>query len=370
VSNVVSIVVPTKNRFVLLQRTISSIQAQTHHSWEAIVVDDGSTDESAEWIQGLAERDERIKWIPRPSARPAGASSCRNVGLQNARGEFILFLDSDDVLAASCLEQRIAHLHQNPHLDFMVFQAELFKEKPGDAGFIFNVADQRCAIDRLLSLDHPWQTSGPIWRRESIQKIGGWDEALPSWQDWEFHLRAICRGLAFVEMKVCDYWYRVNPWDNEKTSAQQHSDPKHLNAAMLLFAKVRDELRRMGKNTLVRQRALTGLAFETALKWHTNYGLISALAAWHQAFAGRLTDLKYYAAGVLTLIGLRLPLTRSFFRSWVLPRFGHRIGLGRNENTVGKIRLSNSGYIWPSASQSPAPDTGARFQSQPSRPCR
>jgi len=366
-SNLVSVVVPTKNRFALLQETISSIQAQSHHNWEAIVVDDGSTDESAGWIQSLAERDERIKWIPRPPARPTGGSSCRNIGLQHAQGEFVVFLDSDDVLSASCLEQRVAHLSQNPHLDFMVFQAELFKEKPGDSGFIFNVADARSAIDRLLYLDYPWQTSGPIWRRESVQRIGGWDEALPSWQDWELHIRAVCRGLAFVEVKICDFWYRVNPLDKKKTSAEQQRDPKHLNAALSLFAKVLDELRQTGKNTLVRQRALTGLAFETALKWKSHHGVISALVAWHRAFAERLTDLKHYAAGMSILIGLRLPVIRPFFHSWVLPRFKRRIGLGRDENTFGTIRVADSGYIWSSASQSPPPDTGARFPSRLTR---
>src|SRR5262245_9959410 len=65
-SGLVAVVVPTKDLLALLQQTISSIQAQSHRSWEAIVVDDGSTDKSAEWIQGLAERDKRIKWIPRP----------------------------------------------------------------------------------------------------------------------------------------------------------------------------------------------------------------------------------------------------------------------------------------------------------------
>ena len=366
-SNLVSVVVPTKNRFALLQQTISSIQAQSHRDWEAIVVDDGSTDESAGWIQGLAERDERIKWIPRPPARPAGGSSCRNIGLQHARGEFVIFLDSDDVLTPSCLEQRLAHLSQNPHLDFMVFQAELFKESPGDSGFIFNVADQRCAIDRLLYLDYPWQTTGPIWRRESVRRIGGWDEALPSWQDWELHLRAVCRGLAFVEVKVCDFWYRVNPSDKTKTSAEQQRDPTHLNAALSLFAKVLDELRQTGKGTLARQRALTGLAFETALKWRSHHGLISALVAWHRAFAERLADSKYYVAGMSVLIGLRLPVIRPFFRSWVLPRFKRRVGLGRYDNTFGTIRVADSGYVWSSASQSPVNDPGAGVPSPLSR---
>jgi len=358
-SNLVSVVVPTKNRFALLRETICSIQAQSHQNWEAIVVDDGSTDESAGWVQSLAERDERIKWIPRPPARPPGGSSCRNIGLQLAQGEFVVFLDSDDVLTPSCLEQRVAHLSQNPHLDFMVFQAELFKEEPGDSGFIFNVADQRCAIDRLLYLDYPWQTTGPIWRRESVQRIGGWDEALPSWQDWELHLRAVCRGLAFVEVKVCDFWYRVNPVDKKKTSAEQQRDPKHLNAALSLFAKVLDELRQTGKGSLARQRALTGLAFETALKWRSHHGLISALVAWHRAFAERLTDVKDYVAGMSVLIGLRLPVIRPFFRSWVLPRFKRRVGLGRYDNTFGIIRFADSGYVWSSAGHGPVNETGS-----------
>ena len=102
----VSVITPNFNRANTLPGTIESVIAQTCDHWEMIIVDDGSTDESFSIISGFAECDSRIKAFKR-HRMPKGPSTCRNIGAEKAAGKYLVFLDSDDLLAEHCLSQRI-----------------------------------------------------------------------------------------------------------------------------------------------------------------------------------------------------------------------------------------------------------------------
>lgn len=91
----ISIVVPVYNAAKYLPRTIASIQAQTYEDWELLLVNDGSTDNSVQIIEQYAAKDSRIKLINQKNSGPARA---RNVGIENAQGRYISFVDSDDTI--------------------------------------------------------------------------------------------------------------------------------------------------------------------------------------------------------------------------------------------------------------------------------
>lgn len=97
----VSVVVPIYNVEALLRRALDSILSQTCKDWEAILVDDGSTDSSGRIAEEYAESDRRFQVIHKANG---GQSEARNVGLQHARGEFLLFLDADDFLHPQLME--------------------------------------------------------------------------------------------------------------------------------------------------------------------------------------------------------------------------------------------------------------------------
>src|SRR5262245_49039367 len=113
---VVSIVIPTKNRLTLLKETLASLKKQSFPKWEVLVVDDGSQDGTIEWIEAAKRNDSRIQLIKRATVRPetGGTQVCRNVGWQAASGLYLLFLDSDDLLAPDCLAGRIKVLSEQP----------------------------------------------------------------------------------------------------------------------------------------------------------------------------------------------------------------------------------------------------------------
>ena len=103
----VSIIIPTYNRAHLIGETLDSILAQTYSNWECIIIDDGSTDSTAEIIRLFIEKDSRFVFYNRPSQVIKGANSCRNYGFEKSSGDYINWFDSDDLMLPDCIEQRV-----------------------------------------------------------------------------------------------------------------------------------------------------------------------------------------------------------------------------------------------------------------------
>src|SRR4051812_10604678 len=97
-----SFIIPLHNRAGELPQTLDCLLAQTRGDWEAVVVDDHSTDAAADVARGYATRDSRIKVVPLPDPK-RGASAGRNFGVAQSSGELIVFLDSDDLVAPTCV---------------------------------------------------------------------------------------------------------------------------------------------------------------------------------------------------------------------------------------------------------------------------
>jgi hypothetical protein len=190
------VITPTFNRANTLSETLVSIQAQTYRDWECLVVDDGSTDSTFELVNTFMESDSRIHLLSR-SREPKGACVCRNIGVERATGEYVIFLDSDDVIAPHCLEQRVKAFAEAGDVDFVVFPALTFRAHPGDDNYFWNVLTAEPDLDRFLQLDSPWQGTGPMWKRESFIRVGGWAERLACWQDVELSLRCFEKGMSY-----------------------------------------------------------------------------------------------------------------------------------------------------------------------------
>ena len=224
----VSIITPTWNRKGLLAEAIESVRCQTATNWEHLIIDDGSSDGSREMVEALSAADSRIIWLPRDGEKD-GANVCRNQGLRKSRGDYIVFLDSDDLLEPGCLERRVGLMRRNLDLDFAVFQTGFFVEKIGDRhqqepGEIFG--DD---LLRILCFELPWIITAPIWRRETLKSLGGFDENLPSWQDIDLHLRAVAEDKKYLKFSVLDHHVR---WHLEETriGIQQRTSADHLMA--------------------------------------------------------------------------------------------------------------------------------------------
>lgn len=112
-----SIIIPTYNRAELIQPTLDSVLSQTYEGWECIVVDDGSTDHTAELIRSYTEKDERFRYIYQENAE---RSAARNNGIRNAKGEWICFLDSDDLYQENYLMELTTFIKSNSVTNGMI----------------------------------------------------------------------------------------------------------------------------------------------------------------------------------------------------------------------------------------------------------
>ena len=112
-TSLISIIIPTYNRAHLIGETLDSIVAQTYSNWECIVVDDGSTDTTAEVMREYVKKDSRFQYHQRPENKLKGPNSCRNYGFELSKGEYIKWFDSDDVMLPTLLEKQILSFVDN-----------------------------------------------------------------------------------------------------------------------------------------------------------------------------------------------------------------------------------------------------------------
>ena len=207
----VSIIIPNYNKEKYLSMTLESVLAQTYANWEAIVVDDGSNDNSLEVIKAFQLKDSRIKLIERKS-QERGGSVCRNLGLQEAQGEYLLFVDSDDYIIETCLENRVKFLNNRTELDFAVYNIGTFYNKIGDSKMEWLVSSKDDHLSKFLMHDIPWHTSSSIWKKEAVTCLNGYLPEFQRYQDIEFHTRALLQNLnyAVVGNKKPDSFYRID----------------------------------------------------------------------------------------------------------------------------------------------------------------
>ena len=205
----VSIIIPHFNRFDYLKQTLASIMYQTYKDWEAIIVDDYSKPECLAEIQLFIQEVSNITLVTK-TTEPKGASVSRNMGLEKATGDYVLFLDADDLLAPFALEQRIKVFeNNNVHLDAVMAPTLVFNTWPGDCQKVWHPFDGRTnPLNSFIAGDSYFNTMSGLWDKAFLKKIGGWNNHLTSYQDWEFHVRALLQNLRYKEVQEYDNFYR------------------------------------------------------------------------------------------------------------------------------------------------------------------
>ena len=194
----VSVIIPVYNRENLVGETLDSVIAQTYQNWECIVVDDGSTDRTREVVQSFCDKDPRIKLFSRPTDRPKGANACRNYGFERSSGEFVNWVDSDDILDKQKLSLQISIIIQT-RADACVCQTTVRDiGSNSDLGLRAPNIQSGSLLDSYVKRSVFWTTDAPLWNRSTLRlRKLIWNESLTQSQDFDFHLRAILNGISF-----------------------------------------------------------------------------------------------------------------------------------------------------------------------------
>ena len=182
----VSVVLPTYDRGDVLGRAIESVLAQTYREFELLVVDDGSTDDTAAVVGSFD--DPRITYVEHANNR--GACAARNTGIRESTGEFVAFQDSDDEWHPEKLRRQMDAFADAPASVGVVYTGftrhgdgtETYHPGPG-------VDPKEGDVRESLLRQNFVTTQAAVVRRRCLDDVGGFDERLPRFQDWELWLR-------------------------------------------------------------------------------------------------------------------------------------------------------------------------------------
>lgn len=220
VKHLVSIIIPTLNRCSLLGMTLDSILKQSYQNWECIVVDDGSTDATFELMEFYVAKDSRITFFRRPDFKVKGASSCRNYGFGISQGEFIQFLDSDDIISKEKLQNQVTLLKNHPSSDIVTCRWGRFRNKVEDAT-VYKKLPVYSGFESLFDFFKALSVSKGYFpphvyliRRRIIESAGEWNEDLTLNDDGEFMTRVLLKAkmISFEERSIA--FYRLSGGDN------------------------------------------------------------------------------------------------------------------------------------------------------------
>lgn len=192
----VSVVIPCHGHARFLTECVDSLLAQTHSQWEAIIVNDGSPDDTRAVAHALVARDPRIRYVEQEHG---GQASARNAGLRNARGRWIQFLDADDLIEPRKLEVQLAHLL--PHAEVAVCYCAYWRGEALNARTraIWTYVSCEFVLARPVydvALRWEWAFSIPIhtplFDARLFRELGvQFDQSLPTNEDWDMWMQVL-----------------------------------------------------------------------------------------------------------------------------------------------------------------------------------
>lgn len=197
----VSIIIPCYNYGRYLDECFSNLQGQSHPDWEAIVVDDGSTDQTREIVDAWRSKEQRIRYFRQENS---GVSAARNLGLKKASGELIQFLDADDLLSPEKIRLQADYFLRHPEVDLCYTENHYFADGAPDLRF----PDQEClgrewmirfsgrgafAIEQLIR-NNLAVVSSPMLRKSLVDYAGFFPEKLRHNEDWQYWLQCALAG--------------------------------------------------------------------------------------------------------------------------------------------------------------------------------
>jgi glycosyltransferase involved in cell wall biosynthesis len=205
----VSIIIPTFNRAHLIGETLDSVLTQTYTNWECIVVDDGSTDEIARVMQTYVGMDTRIQYYPRPIELPKGGNVCRNFGFMLSKGDFIQWLDSDDLLDNNKLKSQLSAFEHDDNLCITTCKFGYFSDGQNKTvrDRVLTYKDFNTGL-ALLEAYGMHAEYFPIHvfltKRTILETVGLWNERMVINQDSEFFTRVLLASgyVKFVDTVV------------------------------------------------------------------------------------------------------------------------------------------------------------------------
>lgn len=211
----VTIITATYNYGEFIRDALGSVNAQTFRDWECIVIDDASTDGTADIVQEFVQRDDRFKYLLMD--KNGGVSAARNKGLEQARGRYIQLLDADDVLAPQKLKRHVAYMEQHPEVslvysDFVHFIGSPDLNKEGEYATSEKINGSGNKVIARLLKGNIFRPATVMFRASVLATVGLFNERFRYVEDLDLWFRIAAEGneFRFLNDPSCISGVRVN----------------------------------------------------------------------------------------------------------------------------------------------------------------
>ena len=251
----VSAIITTHNRADLLKKAIESVKSQTYSDLEIIVVDDASDDNTEKMCRSI----KGISYIRISKEESRGGNYARNVGIKNAKGEYVAFLDDDDRWEPRKIEMQVKVLDNNKDIGMVYTGLYVDTEKKG---FNYVILFDENARGNLVEKGLFWKpicsTSAMLVRKNILEEIGYFDEKVRYWQEYELTLRLIQRcnvelinePLVIYRKSLKDKKQLTNNYDKWEESVKYINEKHHA-----LFEKLDEHQKCLKKETYYKEAA-------------------------------------------------------------------------------------------------------------------
>lgn len=230
----VSVIIPAYNAMSFLPKTLDSVLQQTFTDFEVLIVNDGSSDNIVQWANSLT--DERVKLI---SQSNQGVSTARNTAISKARGEYIAFLDADDLWQETKIEKQVQFLDNNPTVGLVATWMILIDEQGNLGSEVKLDFKQGNVKKKLMEVNLISCGSIPMVRCDCFDAVGLFEPNLRFGEDWEMWMR-IAEKYNFGLIKELLVYYRQHPKNSSKNYQEILPDFDRLIKKM--FSSVSPEL--------------------------------------------------------------------------------------------------------------------------------
>jgi teichuronic acid biosynthesis glycosyltransferase TuaG len=297
-SSLVSIVIPTYNHAPMLQRALATVVEQTYQNWNAIVVNNFSTDNTLEVV--AAFNDPRIQCVNFRNNGVIGAS--RNEGIALATGKYVAFLDSDDTWFPTKLERCVEILESGFDL---VCHAEYWIDESGKSRLVAYGPSEAATHHNLIYKGNRISTSATVVRTALLKEVHGFDVApeLISTEDYDLWIRlaAMSDKFSFISEPLGEYHRH-----DKNVSANIE---KHLAAELALLAKHFSANKRF-ENMIARRRRKALAYYGAGRSLHRTRKHFLALQKYSRSLVTWPISLRLYAAVMLSLMGIFKPKSK------------------------------------------------------------
>jgi glycosyltransferase involved in cell wall biosynthesis len=257
----VTIIIPTFNRAHLIGETLDSILLQTYTNWECIIIDDGSNDDSDVVISKYCSSDNRFQFIKRPKNKPKGGNSCRNIGLDNAKGDYIVFFDSDDLMTPDHLQTKLVAIQKN-QCDYVITRTQYFNDDNTQIDKNYTgFKTYKINAFNYISQKINWLTLDVCLKRELAQQVS-FNEQLQSGQEYNYYSKLVHKSVnaIFID-KVVSLRRAHDTSIRSQLKTKEQMNESYFKKSWITYLDVKDYANKETRKFLIKKAS--SIAFKT-----------------------------------------------------------------------------------------------------------